>query len=187
MLPMPIPQYFPSTFQGCHNPNFLPRGIFMLLIPFPHHSTTLQVYLTFRHAMMMMPFICSFRNKNEQVCHLKLPSPWNVSVPLPTWTWQSPRASALYAKHEHKTSSCAFNSSKASPFLIAFLFDSMTWSSCMLSLKVFTFTDPLIRTTKISSLIFQPLFSSSASLATFSRLMIRMSCCVFARDSPRSL
>ena len=75
MLPMPIPQYFPSTFQGCHNPNFLPRGIFMLLIPFPHHSTTLQVYLTFRHAMMMMPFICSFRNKNEQVCHLKLPSP----------------------------------------------------------------------------------------------------------------
>jgi hypothetical protein len=34
---------FPSTFQGCHTPNFFPRAIFMLLMPFPHYSTTLHV------------------------------------------------------------------------------------------------------------------------------------------------
>ena len=48
---------------------------------------------------------------------------WNVSFPLHSWTWWSPLVSALCAKYEHKTASCAFKSSKTRPFLIAFLFD----------------------------------------------------------------
>jgi hypothetical protein len=56
----------------------------------------------------------------------------------------------------------------------------------MFLLKVFTFTDPLVPPTKISSLIFQTSFSPSVSLVTFSKLLIRMACWAFARDSPRS-
>jgi hypothetical protein len=40
--------------------------------------------------------------------------------------------------------------------------------------------------TKIISFIFHPLFSLSASSATFSRLLTRTSCWARARDSPRS-
>jgi hypothetical protein len=40
--------------------------------------------------------------------------------------------------------------------------------------------------TKIISFIFHPLFSPSASSATFSRLLTRTSCWASARDSPRS-
>ena len=47
-------------------------------------------------------------------------------------------------------------------------------------------TDPLVPPTKIISLIFHPPFSPSASPATLSMLLMRMSCWTFARDSPRS-
>ncbi len=59
-------------------------------------------------------------------CHSKLPSPWNTSFPLPFWIWRSLRSPDFCAKYEHRTVSCAFSNSKARPFLIAFLFDSMT-------------------------------------------------------------
>jgi hypothetical protein len=39
----------------------------------------------------------------------------------------APRLSSL---RKIRTQDCAFNSSKTRPFLIAFFFDSMTWSSC---------------------------------------------------------
>jgi hypothetical protein len=39
-------------FWGCHTPNLLLRAILpmSLPMPFPHYSTTLHAYLTFRHA-----------------------------------------------------------------------------------------------------------------------------------------
>ena len=72
------------------------------------------------------------------------------------------------------------------PFRILFRLDSTTPSSLRLLLNVCVCTEPHVPPTKIISFIFQPLFSPSASSATFSRLLTRTSCWARARDSPHS-
>ena len=88
----------------------------------------------------------------------------------------SPHAPDLCAKYEHRTVSCAWSNSCTSPRRIMCLLDSRTPSSLRLLLNVCTCTDPHVPPTNITSLIFHPLFSPTASLATFSRLLTRMSC-----------
>jgi hypothetical protein len=161
---------------GLPYPELPPCSIFILPMPFPHYFTPLRSDLTSSSLASLL-----------HRYHSKLPSPWNTSFPLPSWIRRSLRYPDLSSKYEHRTVSCAFSNSKARPFLITFLFDSMTWSSFILSLKVFTFTDPHVPPTKIISLIFQPPFSPSASLATLSRLLMRISCLALDRDSPCSL
>ena len=103
-------------------PELPPHSIFILPMPFPPYFTPL-------HADLTSSSLASLLHR----CHSKLPSPWNISFPLPSWTWLSLRSPDLCAKYEHRTVSCAFSSSKTRPFLIAFLFDSMTSSSFRLS------------------------------------------------------
>ena len=96
-------------------------------------------------------------------CHSKLPSPWIAFFPSSPACRRSFLSPDRCAKYEHRTVSCAFSSSKAKPFLIAFLFDSMTCSSSMLSLKLFTFTDPHVPPTKMTK-VYLPTFILTFSI-----------------------
>jgi hypothetical protein len=133
-------------------------------------------------------YITEMENRDEVMrCLLfVLAETKNSLSPYTLWVRSSFLLLILCAKYEHRTVSCALSNSYTSPFRTVFLFDSITPSSLRLLLSVCACTDPHVPPTKIISLIFHPLFSPTASPATFSRLLTRTSCWARARASPRS-